>query len=307
MNKLNKKIQYSKTIDKPIYTKKKAFIWLALFPPYGLYRLFKHRLIHRGLSVLITLLFIIIIAVSADMIINPFRVQNDLALKSFNEFNASHKNLSLGQVRFVNRVKTVSIGNKKSDKYDVITKNGKYEMFLGSDSGKDYKVEAIYETIPERELKYVIDSAKANITDTFPEIIEFINSQNSKFGEYKSLIKKIDDNTEEVKTSNGTYRISLKYDQVYSVKKIEGDKTTNVYEKDPDIKLIDNLKELADKNKNTIGEVKKVLSYELYPSQQSQNVLTDKGEYMLVYHDDGSCDVLKKNANTTIGNSGTNK
>lgn len=307
MKKSNKnpqsKIQCNKPVDKTSYTRKRAIFWLMLFPPYGLYRLFKHRLIHRGVAVLITIVFLLIVGLSADIVLNPFRVQNNLALKSFTDFNSAHTDLGLGQVRFVNRIGTKSIGDRKYDEYEALTKLGRFEVFFGSENGKEYVVEAIYETLPERELKYVTDGSKGVITDTFPEIVEFLNTEKDKFGEYKSLVGRVDQNTEKVETSNGTYEITLTYDNVSEVLKIEGDKTTNVYEKIPDIKLIDNLQSLADKNVDKIGKVQKVMSYELYPSEQSQKVLTDKGEYMLTYHDDGSYDVYKKNEDTSKTNS----
>lgn len=306
MNKSNKKQQNkpknNKPVDKTDYTKKRAFFWLMLFPPYGLYRLFKHRLIHRGIAIALTFVLLVIVGLSVDIMLNPFRVQNNLALKTFTEFNSSHTDLDLGEIRFVNRVETTTISNRKYDKYEAITKLGKYKIFFGSENGKEYTVEAIYETMPERELRYVADGTKDIITDTFPEIVEFLNSEKDKFGEYKSLVEQIDGATQEVETSKGVYRIALKYDQVSEVLKVEGDNATNVYEKAPEIQLIKELKELADKNEKTIGKVQKVLSYELFPSEQSQNVLTDKGEYMLIYHDNGEYDVFKKNEDTSKSN-----
>jgi hypothetical protein len=295
------KIQSNNSIDKTLYTKKKAFLWLMIFPPYGLYRLFKHRLIHRGLAIGIAVLFLLIVGLSVDIVLNPFRVQNNLALKSFTEFNSAHTDLGLGDIRFVNRIGTKTIGERKYDEYEAITKFGRFEIFFGSENGKEYVVEAIYETLPERELRYTTDGTKDVITDTFPEIVEFLNTEKDKFGEYKSLVEKIDYNIERVETSKGIYEITLKYNQVSEVVQVEGDKTTNVYEKAPEIKLIDNLQGLAEKNVETIGKVQKVLSYELFPSEQTQSVLTDKGEYKLTYHDDGNYDVYRKDDNTTDG------
>lgn len=269
--------------------RKKALMWLALFPPYGLYLLIKNKMMPWGISIVIGTLFIIIGLISYDMVTNPHRVEDIIAKKTIEKFNTGE----LGDVRILDRKGTVTINERKYHKYNVYTNVGTYYFFLGSIDGKEYIVEGVYKIEPERKLIYTSELSKDIFTDMFPEIKQFLSENESNYGKIIELVETFDSSTQKVKTDKGNYRISVKFEQVVKVVREEGVELIEEFDKEPMIDLLPGIKKNQSKLEKIAGKVYKVVDYENISTKRVQYIQTEKGLFKVDLYDDGSWQIFE--------------
>lgn len=295
--KIKKNIKRDESNKKNINTssnvRKKTFMWIMLFPPYGLYLSIKNKAVHWIISVLVLILFLLIGLISYDMVANPNRVENTLAKKVIEEFN----NNDLGTVRIVDRKDTVAIEDRNFHKYKVYTNKGSYYFFLGSIDGKEYVVESVYEVEPERKLVYVSDRSNDIFTDIYPEIKEFLSKNQEKYGKDIELVNTLDDLTQEIKTENGKYRISVKFEQVIMAVRIEGEELITEYKEEATIDILPGIKKVQRNIEKITGNIIKVFDYEDIYNKRVQYVETEKGLFKIDLYDDGSFQIFENNNN----------
>ncbi|HCL4479914.1 TPA: hypothetical protein N2D99_001981 [Clostridium botulinum] len=272
--------------------RKKAFTYLFLFPPYGIYLLYKHKIVNPMLTTVITLIMFLIIGVTIDTVVNPYRLHNLMADKTIKEFNIKNKN-KLGDIRFIERKDDIiKVKDINYFKYGIYTNKGKYYMYLKTNNNK-LEIDGIYKIEPQRSPIYGENILPKYISKVFPEITLFLEGNKDKFGEYKNLERNIDKETQIVKTTKGYYKIEVKYEQVTKVFKLgangEGEE---VYSKEPIIKLNSKIAKGMKQYKEA-GDIDKVICDEFFLNKISQTVKTSNGLFKFDLYDDGSIKVFK--------------
>ncbi len=272
--------------------RKKAFTYLFLFPPYGIYLLYKHKIVNPMVTTVITLIMFLIIGVTIDTVVNPYRLHNLMADKTIKEFNIKNKN-KLGDIRFIERKDDIiKVKDINYFKYGIYTNKGKYYMYLKTNNNK-LEIDGIYKIEPQRSPIYGENILPKYISKVFPEITLFLEDNKDKFGTYKRLKRNVDKETQIVETTKGSYKIEVKYEQVTKVFKLgangEGEE---VYSKEPIIKLNSKIAKGMKQYKEA-GDIDKVICDEFFLNKISQTVKTSNGLFKFDLYDDGSIKVFK--------------
>lgn len=271
--------------------KKKAFKWLFIFPPYGIYLLYKYKILNPIITTIITIIGLLIIVITIDTVVNPYRTYNSVADKAIKEFNIKNEN-KMGNIRFVEREDNIKIENINYLKYSIYTNEGKYYAYL-KPNGKQLNVSGIYQIEPERKPIYGEDILPKYISKVFPEITVFMDGNSDKYGKYKRLKKTVDKETQIIETTKGIYKFEVEFDQVVKIYKIGANGEGELlYSKEPQLKLNSKIAKGLKKYKDA-GNVEKVLSCEFYTDKIVQVIKTTNGIYKLDLYDDGRIKIFK--------------
>lgn len=271
-------------IDKKfaIIKEHKILFWLIFFPPVGLYKIYKYRILNKWISVIIGLLITIFLILCIDVGINPNRVMDMITKEAIIELG------TIGDPRYVS--KEGYIDNKYLI-YDVLTTDGKYNLYLKLDENNKYIIDGIYKIIPDIELIKEPSLLDENIRDIFPQILLFFNNDDNKnkFGEIEELIS-TSENYQEIKTTKGTYTIEVKYDGVTSIKTYDEEDTQEVvYTREVIINLPKAVKKFLKENKKEIGEITEIINCEITDSSIEYIFRNDNSSYYKVeYKNDGT-------------------
>ena len=275
----NKRISnlYKNTNNVDTEKKERIWLWLILFPPYGIYKCIKNKSLNKFILISILVLFIFIFILVIDTISYPDRI-----LDSKMKYNLDKISV-LGDFRTGE-----TIGMYKHDFiiYNVITSKGEYDIYT-----KGYKEEdivGINKISPDRKFIYYSDELPKTIKDVFPEIIRFFNEEDTeeKFGEIEDVLE-TNFKSQKIKTTKGTYLFNVDYGEIESVFIINENGThSKLFSKEPVIELPSEINKVLKKRTETLGELAKVISYKLTPTTREYIVLMKNGRYYKIVLDD---------------------
>lgn len=272
--------------------RKKAFTWLFIFPPYGIYILYKHKILNPIITTIITIIIALIIGVAIDTAINPYGRYDKMANNAIIEFNIKNEN-KLGDIRFTEKEDDlISVKDTTYLKYGIYTNEGKYYAYL-KPSEKQLELSGIYKIEPERTPIYGENILPTYVSKVFPEITLFLEENRDKYGEFESLKENLDSETQIVKTTKGTYKIEVKYEQVTKIYMLgPNNEGELVYNNNPQIKLNPKIVKGLKKYKGA-GKIERVLDQENLDNKRSQMVETTNGIFVVDIYDDGTIKILK--------------
>ncbi|MFE8095237.1 hypothetical protein DUD82_31375 [Bacillus toyonensis] len=276
-NKTDKEMESSKK------GKRKLFLWLWLFPPYGIYILYKERRIHPALTTIFAVLLLCMIGLSVDMVLNPNRVHDEKAKEVMTEFIGKNAELNMGDFRDNKREGTVHVNKKNLDLYKLYTTKGVYFVYLTSSNGLEYQIQEIEQAFPNRKEIYKKDKG----IEIYPENILQINKEKEKYGEYKSIESSNSDNEQVITTTKGTYQFFTRFQQVLKVVEIKGEEKKTVFTTNAKPDFSKRTGKYVLKNKNKIGDVKELSVYSIEADKQVFDFTTSKGIYRIQEFYDG--------------------
>lgn len=268
-------------------------ILMIIFPPYIIYFFIKNKLLKK----IYIFMCIILLILASILIIYPSKYENNfheyMANKTYENFEKNNSDYKLGTKRFINKIERVTIDNTMYDKFRLLTDTGVYELYLGSDTGKQYVIDAIYRKFPNTKLLYVSEGKEQYFDNILPNVKKYISDNEEVIGKFDSLLEyNEDDDIYKINTSNGVYNIFVTYDQV---SKVTDDDEIIIYEDEVTPELIPQIEDVVKLNPETIGNIKGVVYNQIYVDKQESLLETDKGTFMIIYYDDGNVEVLKKN------------
>lgn len=268
-------------------------ILMIIFPPYIIYFFIKNKLFKRIYILMCVILFIF----ASILIIYPSKHENDfheyLANKTYAEFEKHNNYLELGKKRFINKIARMTIDDIMYDKFRLLTNTGIYELYLGSDTGKQYDIDAIYQKFPNTKLVYVAEGKEKYFDNILPYIKKYISDNEEVIGKFDSLLEyNEDDNIYKINTSNGVYNIFVTYDQV---SKVTDENEIIIYEEEVTPELIPQIEDVIKLNPEVIGNIKNIIYNQIYVDKQESLLETDQGTFLITYYDDGDVEILKKN------------
>lgn len=281
VNKNDKEIEPNK--------KRKLFLWLWLFPPYGVYILYKERRIHPALTTLFAVLLLCMIGLSVDMVLNPYRVHDEKAKDVMTEFISNHSELNMGNFKNNKREGTVHINKESLDLYKLFTTKGVYFVYLTSKTGLEYQIKEIEQAFPHRETVF----KKDNKIDIYPENIIQINKEKEKYGEFKKVESSDSKNEQIIITTKGTYKFYTRYQQVVKVVEIKGNEKNSVFVANPKPDFSKRTRKYVEKNKDEIGDIKELTVYSIENDKQVFDFKTTKGIYRVEEFYDGKVSLFK--------------
>lgn len=271
-------------IDKKfaIIKEHKILFWLILFPPIGLYKTYKYGILNKWISAIVGLLIVIFLILCIDVGMNPNRVTDMIIKEAVIELG------TIGEPRYV--TKKGYIDNKYLI-YDVLTTDGKYNLYLNLDENNKYVIDGIFKIIPDIEFIKEPSLLDEKIKDIFPQILLFFNNEEnkSKYGEIEELIS-TSENYQDIKTTKGTYTIEVKYDGITSIKSYDEEGTQEVvYTREVMINLPKQVKKFLKENEKEIGEITEIISCEITDSSIEYIFKNDNSSYYKVeYKNDGT-------------------
>lgn len=271
-------------IDKKfaIIKEHKILFWLILFPPIGLYKTYKYGILNKWISAIVGLLIVIFLILCIDVGMNPNRVTDMIIKEAVIELG------TIGEPRYV--TKKGYIDNKYLI-YDVLTTDGKYNLYLKLDENNKYVIDGIFKIIPDIEFIKEPSLLDEKIKDIFPQILLFFNNEEnkSKYGEIEELIS-TSENYQDIKTTKGTYTIEVKYDGITSIKSYDEEGTQEVvYTREVMINLPKQVKKFLKENEKEIGEITEIISCEITDSSIEYIFKNDNSSYYKVeYKNDGT-------------------
>lgn len=289
LNKLDLKQQEFEDRQK-IRNEKKIWLWLLLFPPIGIYRCFKYGAFKKWITTIITILFTLILILSADMMLYPHRVIDSKVEKMFNELN---------EYGICRDLENIGVLDNSHYIYNIISTKGEYDVYV---SGENKKVEisGINKISPDRKMEYADDTIKDIYKKLYPEIIRFFNSSEivDKYGEIKEVIESTS-NSQTLKTEKGTYTFNLAYEQIESIYEHKPDgQMEKVYGKKAVINLPKQVEKVLEDREDTLGKLAEVISYKLTESTREYVIITHSNTYYkIVLDDDGTVTIYNADNN----------
>lgn len=271
-------------IDKKfaIIKEHKILFWLILFPPIGLYKTYKYGILNKWISAIVGLLIVIFLILCIDVGMNPNRVTDMITKEAIIELG------TIGEPRYVS--KKGYIDNKYLI-YDVLTTDGKYNLYLKLDENNKYVIDGIFKIIPDIEFIKEPSLLDEKIKDIFPQILLFFNNEENKnkFGEIEELIS-TSENYQDIKTTKGTYTIEVKYDGITSITAYDEEGNEEVvYTREVMINLPKQVEKFLKDNKKEIGEMTEIISCEITNSSIEYIFKNDNSSYYKVeYKNDGT-------------------
>lgn len=267
-------------------------IIMIIFPPYIIYFFIKNKKIRKIYVFLSTSLLILASIVIVYPIKCEVNYQEYLANKSYEKFEISNMDLNLGAKRFINKLSRIDINDNKYDKFRLLTNSGIYELYLGSDTGKEYTINAIYQKFPNTKLIYVSDGKEQYFDEVPPEVKIYLANNEGLIGKVNSTSGYNHDGFYEIETTKGIYNVYVTDGQV---SKVTDDKGQIIYETEIKLDLTPQIEAVVKVNSDAIGEVKKVIYNQIYSEKQESLLETTIGTFLVTYHDDGNVEVLKMN------------
>ncbi|MFJ8531127.1 hypothetical protein [Bacillus sp. NPDC094106] len=292
MKSIEKKKSKRNEEDQPEQKKKrkgKLLLWMWLFPPYGIYILYKERRIHPILTTIITLFILSIIGLSVDMVLNPYRVHDEKAQETITKFIDKHNELDIGKFRFEKRAGTVHVDKQNLDVYKLHTTKGVYFVYLSYKNGLQYEVKEIEQEFPRRQSIY----SKEKKMDVYPENLLYIHQNKDKYGEYKKVENTNTTNEQIITTTKGTYQFFTRFQQVIKVMEVKGEQKTSVCVSNPKPDFSKRTQNYIEDNKDKIGEVEELTVYNIEGDKQIFDMITTKGIYRIEEFDNGKVVLLK--------------
>lgn len=267
-----------------------GWIWWVLFPPYAMYRFARYNPLKWYFKTPILLILSLVVLLSVDLAANPHRVEEAEAEKTIMTY--LEKESPTESFRKIERVgRGYSIKGKEVQEvvyYRALTGMSLYEIGLTTTDGKRLSVDHAEQLYPIRI------EAKDMKERTNPEVAVWLYENESLVGKPKELVEnRKDELTQEVKTEKGTFEFKVGNQSVYEVNDIK--KKSSILKRENEPVLPEEIADYLKKNESKVGELSKVLAYELDNSKEKYYFRTTKGDFLTESYDDGTIDIKKRN------------
>ena len=264
--------------------------WFIIFFPVAIYRLIKYKIVPKFVSILMLLIMsiilILIIIGSIDMIKNPMRVADNKLLKEVKEYN-------LGDTRELQYLGAMS---DDFGIYEWITTKGYYHIYISIENKNDIKIEGIKELLSNKTVKWSKSLPKEYKNIPAPILRLFIDERN--YGKDIESINMSDYNQYLITyKDNSIYEFDIQYYKVYQIYDVTNDNQELLYTCKTLITFFDDFQKVIDNNMKIYKNVKTINALEITETKIEYTFENFCGNsYKIVKNNDGSYNI-KESAN----------
>lgn len=147
-------------------------LWLLLFFPVALYKIYKYKIFPKWVSILISIFFVICLIAIIDTFINPTRIEDNKIKKEIQEYD----------VGTVFTLEQYDIVDEQYYVYDLITSTGRYDVYFSS----NHEIEAIKQI--DREHRDIFVSDNFPYKDIFSEVIRYVDNDSNISNNFEKII-----------------------------------------------------------------------------------------------------------------------
>lgn len=257
------------------------FLWI-MFPPYGIYKLFRSK-VRWYIKVPIILILALFITLAVDQSLKPHRVEDMEAKKLIASYLTDvDPEEDMGELRKVDRIGAFLWNEKTKIVYRTLTKNGLYNFVLESSGNDNYDIDSIYEAYPiTRWIKESKEEYPA-----LPMAMVYFQDNIETFGVIQEDVS--DEETYSIKSEKGVFKYNIANNGVTSVQTETGE-----FILDDQILLPIKVRNYFEKNEEELGKEPEVVGYEFNDSGESFFIQTEKSYYRVDVMDNGDIDLLE--------------
>lgn len=247
-------------------------IWLLLFFPVALYKIYKYKIFPKWTRILITIFFVVCLIAIVDTILNPTRIEDN---KIRDEIEA----YDVGTIFTLEQYDTV---DNTYYVYDLITSTGRYDVYFST----DHKIEAIKQI--ERQHKDIYIADDFPYKDVFSEIIRHIDGDSNISFNFEEIVSE-DLGTQVIKIDGKEYTFIVSLEAVALIY-LDGE---TIYENSlPSIRMPQEIFEKASKKFSQVKNLWYVSGIDFTDKNYSIIFYTeDGGMFQFVVYEDGMIEV----------------
>lgn len=261
------------------------WLWWIVFPPYAVYQLLRSSL-KWYLKVPIILFILLLSLLAWDMTKNPYRVEIEEARVKAQEYFEKELDENVEKVTRLGEG-LVLTGKEKQTVlfYKVLTNQHMYHVGFISKDGKGLDIYRIEERSPEVRLIEGDEKSTNSIVSLFLQ-------KNKSLGEIQGVLQTDALNHAEVQTSEGVYSFEVLNPYQLNYHKL----TTDDEKPKPrrESMLVSEVDDFLKEREGKIGKIETIDAYTLSIGAESYYFTTNKGEYLLDIHKDGSIYLKEK-------------
>lgn len=264
----------------------KRWFMMFIFPPYGMYYfLFKSK-VRWLLKIPISLILILVMILSIDQTVNPYRVEESQVQKSIVEYINENPNMKLGSLRAIDRQGAFTWKQEAHLVYRTLTTKGLYDFVMIPDGTNTFKVNAVYQTHPIEIWK---NEEYENLYPAEPMAMLYFYEQHEVLGDLKDVKKEGEINLME--TTKGTYRYIFDKNKVVSVINEDG---KEILQQKNEYNLPKEAEKYFKKNEDDLGKIIKIYDYDMDKEKEMFFVRTEKGNYRVDDYRNGNMELMKQ-------------
>lgn len=273
-------------------SKKPAWFWWVLFPPYALYGFLRYSPLKWYFKAPLLALLSLIVVLSIDLALSPHRVEEAHAETAMTDFlkkeateEALQKMERLGEgISFVEGEKSKG---QSLVYYRVVTDISVYHVGFVAEEEKSLSVHQAEKLFPMRVWLTDDQVTKA-------EVAVWLKANEEEVGKPLQLLEDDAENSvQRVKTSKGTYDVHYGNQRVYEVNAIEGNESVFKEENAP--ALPEEVMNYLEENPERAGELVRVHAYEMQAGVESYYFTTSEGAFLSELFPDGTIELKKRN------------
>lgn len=263
-----------------------GWIWWVVFPPYAIYRFIRFNPLKWYVKVPVVLVLLFTIVLAIDLAVHPHRVEEAEAKEAIAIFMKQEVNTETIQKtdRLGEGVAVSEKGSQRFVYYQALTDSGLYQFAIATKDGKKLSVDHAEQLYPIR-----VD-IKGSDAYTKAEIAIWLSENEERVGKPKKLLKTEENGlVQTIQTDKGTYEFKVGNQNVYEVNRI--DKMENLVKLENQPRLPERALKYIEKNEEKVGELDRVLAYEMDASKEMYYFRTTKGEFLWLEYVDGRIDL----------------
>lgn len=264
-------------------------MWWVIFPPYALYRLIRNPNIHWILKSVISLLFVLVTMTIVDSVLNPQRVENNVATKTITQYMSKHETYEK-----INNIERVGYGYFLNEKNET-QKMAVYRVMTDSDIGFAtlYSPKGNTLVVDSFEKQFPYDGQYDSKTIS-PMVAVWLADHLNNQEKLKKMINTVDTEKgikQTVQTNQHTYTFLYKNSillEVIDEKEHQYNMSTFAGHQ-----MASRLYEHIQKNKDTYGKMKAIQDIDYVQGVRTTYFSTSNGDYKSIEEKDGSIQILK--------------
>lgn len=270
---MSKKIkkETSKQIEETIGEKIKKhhiILWLLLFFPIALYKIYKYKIFPKWVNVIITIFFIICFIAIIDTFLNPTRIEDNKIKEEIQEYD-------VGTIFTLEQYDTI---DNFYYVYDLITSKGRFDVYFSL----NHQIEAIKQI--DREHKDIYVSDDFPYKNIFSEIIRYVDGDSNISNNFGNIVNE-DFGTQVVMIDDKEYTFIISLETVSFVY-LDGE---TIYENSlPSIRMPEDVYRKASRKFEQIKNIWYVNSIDFTNENYSIIFNTeDEGMFQFIVYEDG--------------------
>lgn len=254
-------------------------LWMLLFFPVGLYKIYKYKIFPKWVNILISIFLAICFIAIIDTIINPTRIEDNKIRDEILQYD-------VGTIFTLEQYDTV---DDTYYVYDLITSTGRYDVYFSA----EHKIEAIKQI--EREHKDLYIAEDFPYKDIFSEIIKYIDGDSNISLNFEDILNE-DFGTQVIQIDGKEYTFIVSLEAV-SLVYLDGE---TIYENSlPSIRMPQEIYEKVSKKFSQVKNIWYVNGIDFTDKNYSIYFYTeDGGMFQFVVYKNGMIEVNVAKANT---------